>query len=458
MNAPLGRLIVVVALMATVVTSIRAQVIEFHATLSPDQETSTVNSAAKGSALLLYDVATNTFDLYVTLTDFAAPLTASHIHEGAVGVAGPVVTNFGSESVYVRNGNTLTGVFRNVVHGGNKLTLLQNGAYLNYHTSAYPAGEIRGQLIAQPKRLAAIITPSQEVAATPIVSSAFGGALMSYNPGTNRVLLQVTLFGFTNTLTASHYHEAQVGVNGPVVTNLGGAIAYKVSNGFITQTFDLPYTGDPIKLLTGGAYLNFHSNVYGGGEIRGQVTAQDESPSSRLINASARGFAGTGNQALISGLIVTGAEPVAVRIIARGPSLAAYGVQGVLADPMITFHGGNGSLLASNDNHSLVAPSVIPTLLDPKEAVLDVILPPGAYSVVVTGAGSSTGVALVETFEQRRGPDNTLALADGRQHQPLMLASGGGPSVQEASASTKPSHRPAPEWCVLPSPLVASVK
>ncbi|HRE82214.1 MAG TPA: CHRD domain-containing protein, partial [Opitutaceae bacterium] len=76
MNAPLGRLIVA-ALLAAVVTSIRAQVIEFHATLSPDQETSTVNSPASGSALLLYDVTSNTFDLYVTLNNFAAPLTAS---------------------------------------------------------------------------------------------------------------------------------------------------------------------------------------------------------------------------------------------------------------------------------------------------------------------------------------------------------------------------------------------
>ncbi len=281
---------------------------------------------------------------------------------------------------------------------------------------------------------------------------------MSYNPGTNRVLLQVTLFGFNNTLTASHYHEAAVGVNGPVVTNLGGATAYKVSNGFITQTFDLPYTGDPIKLLTGGAYLNFHSNVYGGGEIRGQVTAQDESPSSRLINASSRGFVGSGYQVLISGLGVTGSEPVAVRIIARGPSLAAYGVQGVLADPMISLHSGNGALMASNDNHTLVASSTLPTLLDSKESVLDVILPPGGYSVVVSGAGGATGIALVETFEQRRGPDGTLALVDARQHSPQKLPLGSASPATEIAASAKSSHRPAPEWCVLPSPLVASVK
>lgn len=425
-----------------------AQIIEFRATITPEQETSTVVSGASGTAVLLYDVSTNTFDLFVTLNTFTNPLTASHIHEGAVGVPGPVVTNFGAEAVYVRSGNTLTGIFRNVTHGGNPLTLLQNGAYLNYHTGAYPGGEIRGQLIAQPKRLSAIITPAQEIATPPIVSNAFGGALMSYDSGTNRVMLQVTLFNFNNTLTASHYHEAAVGVNGPVVTNLGAAAVYTVSGGFVQRTFDIPYTGDPIKLLTGGAYLNFHSNVYGGGEIRGQVKAAEESPSSRLVNASSRGFVGTGSQVLITGFAVTGEEPVAVRIIARGPSLAAFGVQGVLSDPVMTIHSANGLVMARSDNHALVAPATSPPLLDSKEAVLDLIVPPGAYTAIVSGADGGTGVALIEMFEQRRGPENTLALAG--------LPTGGStmPSLAGASGT---QGKIVPEMCVSPIVVAAIV-
>src|SRR5690606_39222510 len=115
-----------------------------------------------GSAVMLYDVAANTFDLWVTLEDFSNTISASHIHEAITGINGQVVTNLGDETVYARTGNTITGVFRGVTHGGDPVALLQSGAYLNFHSSEFPGGEVRGQLIAQPKRLTALIDVAQE--------------------------------------------------------------------------------------------------------------------------------------------------------------------------------------------------------------------------------------------------------------------------------------------------------
>jgi len=125
-------------------------------------------------------------------------------------------------------------------------------------------------------------------------------------------------------------------VSGPVVQNLGAqTVANYVRDGnMITGTFlNLTYGGDPVRLLTGGAYLNFHSNVFSGGECRGQVLASEELLSTRVANVSTRGFVGTGSQVLIAGFNVTGAEPVRMLITAKGPSLTNYGVTGVLANP-----------------------------------------------------------------------------------------------------------------------------
>jgi hypothetical protein len=398
-----------------------AQVVQFNASLNAAQESPTSTSSATGTAILLYDVGANTFDLIVSITNFANTVTASHIHEGAPGVAGPIVTGLGAEAVYTRTGSTLTAAFKGIKHLGTPLTLLQNGAYYNVHSAQFPGGEIRGQLIAQPVKLVALIDNAQERAAFPAVSfnataQAYGAAVMAYNPGTNSVRLRVSVFNFTNTLNNSHYHEGAPGVSGPVVVNLGNnanAGGYTTANGFLAGTFDIPYTGpnattipDPIKLLTGGAYLNFHSTTYTGGEARGQVRVSSELPGSRVINLSTRGFVGTGNQVLIQGVTVLGPDPVRLLVSAKGPSLAAFGVTGALADPVLSLYDSAGRLIATNNDVGPVAAgselaSIPGAPANALESALLVTLPPGNFTAVVTGNNGGTGIALLEAIDLR---------------------------------------------------------
>lgn len=404
---------------ALAVTATRAEIVEFRATINAAQETTGSTSIATGSAVLFYDVATNKFDLTVTLNSFGSTLTASHIHEAAPGVAGPVVTGLGAEAVYTRNGATLTATFTGVTHAGSALTLLQGGAYLNFHTAIWPGGEIRGQLIAQPKRLVAVLNGAQE--STPNASAAYGAALITYYPATNKITTRLNVFNFTNTFTNSHYHEGVSGVAGPVVHGLGGAAAY-TKNGtaygmvFANQT----YLGDPIKLLTGLAYLNVHSNIYPGGEIRGIVRGVDEFNVTRLINISARGYVGTGDNVLISGFVVVGPDPVRVLITGRGPSLTAMGVSGALANPALSLRDSAGREMLANDNYAttiaaadLAGTGFAPT--DANEAAILVVLPPGLYSAILSGSGGSVGVGLNEVYESRpNDASGTLSLVDPR--------------------------------------------
>ena len=415
MKNPMLRSVLIAGAFCALALASRAQVVQFNASLTAAQETTASTSTATGSAIVLYDVNANTFDLIVTLNNFANTITASHLHEGAIGVAGPVVTGLGDETIYSRSGNTLTAVIRSVTHLGTKLTLLENGAYYNIHSAQFPGGEIRGQLIAQPKRLVASMTVAQEQAAFPAVNltganlSDFGGAVMFFNPGTKRVSLRLSVYNFRNTMSNSHFHEGAPGVSGGVVTALGNnanAGGYTNVNGYIDGNFDIPYTGDTVKLLTGGAYLNFHSTTFSGGEVRGQVRATDEVPSSRVINLSTRGNVGTGSNVLIGGFSVLGPDPIRVLISAKGPSLAQFGVTGVLADPQLQLIDSGGRLLAFNDNIGTVAATselaAIPGApTNPAESALLVVLPPGNYTAVVSGVGGTTGVALLEATDLR---------------------------------------------------------
>src|SRR5204863_2787192 len=107
-----------------------------------------------------------------------------------------------------------------------------------------------------------------------------------------------------------------------------------------------------------------------------------------LANISTRVSAGTGNDQLIGGFIISGTQLKRVIIRAIGPSLAV-GVGSVLADPILELHGPTGGLLATNDNWQDSQPAEIEaTGIPPDDELESAIvrtLAPGAYTAVVSG-------------------------------------------------------------------------
>ena len=456
MKIPPVRRILIAGALCALAASAAAQVVEFRATINQAQENPATGSPASGNAIMFYNVGTNTFDLMVSISGMANPATASHIHEGAVGANGPVVTNLGADAVYTRSGSNLTATFRDVRHLGSPLTLLQGGAYYNIHSAQFPGGEVRGQLMARPVRLVARLDVAQEAAAMPNLNFAglndFGGAVMLYNPTTNQISLRSSVYNFNNTFNNSHFHTGAPGVSGPVVHNLGNnpnAGIYSNTSGAIQGSFDGAYLGDPLVLLSGGAYLNYHSaGMFSGGELRGQVTVANEVPSTRFINLAARGFVGPGDQSLISGIVVNGTEPVRTLIVAKGPSLAAFGVTGALANPRLTLYDAANRQIATNDDVGTVAAGSelasipgVPT--NSVESALVVVLPPGNYTAVVSAA-TGTGIALLEVSDLRT-LGGTAVPAEGAANSVVRNGIPSGKTITIASAT-----KAALELCTVP--------
>lgn len=128
-----------------------------------------------------------------------------------------------------------------------------------------------------------------------------------------------------------------------------------------------------------------------------------EFSASRIVNISTRGEAGPGDDVIIGGFIIGGLDPVKVIARALGPSLTSLGVDGALQDPVMELHDGNGALLFTNDNwRSDQEQEIIATTIPPpndKESAIVADLAPGNYTALVYGAGSTTGVALVEVYD-----------------------------------------------------------
>jgi alpha-tubulin suppressor-like RCC1 family protein len=122
-----------------------------------------------------------------------------------------------------------------------------------------------------------------------------------------------------------------------------------------------------------------------------------------LINIATRGRVLTGADVMIAGFIIQGDGPQNVVVRARGPSLTAAGVTGVLANPQMQLFSGP-TQIGSNDNWGnasnaaqIQSSGFAP--LDPLESAIMVTLQPGAYTAIVTGVAGGTGVAIVEVFK-----------------------------------------------------------
>ena len=128
----------------------------------------------------------------------------------------------------------------------------------------------------------------------------------------------------------------------------------------------------------------------------------------RLVNVSTSGFVGIGEQALVPGFFVGGTAPKLLLIRAVGPGLEQFGVSDVLADPQLSLVPlGRDFPVAANDNwggtvaltsaFSQAGAFGLPA--GGKDAAVLVRLPPGGYTVVVSGVGGGTGTALVEIYD-----------------------------------------------------------
>jgi uncharacterized repeat protein (TIGR01451 family) len=149
---------------------------------------------------------------------------------------------------------------------------------------------------------------------------------------------------------------------------------------------------------------------------------------SRLINISTRARVLTVDNVMIGGFIVGGNVPKQLLVRGRGPSLggAPFNIPGSLSNPTIQLFSG-ATLIAQNDNFgtfdatcvspctavnqvtSLSAPGYTPCDPNPgqtsappgcsQEAAVLVTMPPGAYTVILSGVGGGTGVGLIEVFD-----------------------------------------------------------
>jgi hypothetical protein len=128
-----------------------------------------------------------------------------------------------------------------------------------------------------------------------------------------------------------------------------------------------------------------------------------------LENISARTNVQTGDKVTIGGFIVSDALSTSKTFLIRGigPSLSQYGVTGVLQDPTLDLHGGDGVTVATNNNWTDSQEAQIQSTglapMDDREAAIYATLTPGSYTAVMRGINNTTGIGLLEVYDISTG-------------------------------------------------------
>jgi hypothetical protein len=180
----------------------------------------------------------------------------------------------------------------------------------------------------------------------------------------------------------------------------------------------------------------------------------------QFVNLSARALVGTGENVQIAGFVLSGEARKTVLIRAAGPSLTPLGVSNALADPRLElYHQRTGTILITNNDWSSDADDATEIenvaaqvgafawTRGSKDAAILAELPPGAYTAVVRGQNSTTGVALMEVYNaddptrtrlvnlsaraQAKSGENVLiaGFVVGGVERKTILIRGGGPSL-----------------------------
>ncbi|MBS0662048.1 MAG: immunoglobulin domain-containing protein [Verrucomicrobia bacterium] len=210
----------------------------------------------------------------------------------------------------------------------------------------------------------------------------------------------------------------------------GSSVVFGVEATGGNLTYQWKKDGNPIGGATGSQCLVSNAQASNAGSYTvtvsngsGSVTSSaavlnvvSSSDPGRLINVSVRIVSGTGADTLFMGFVTggtgtSGGKQLLIRGI--GPTLGAYGVLNVMADPVLdVIPQGASTPLVTNDDWSgdagvvtvanAVGAFALPSTTS-KDSALVTTLNPGVYSAKVSGKNNTTGTVLAEIYDANPG-------------------------------------------------------
>ncbi len=287
--------------------------IGFDGIIDGTQEVPANASTAKGSMYANIRSSLDTLDYAVVINGFTP--SAAHFHNAAAGTSGGVVVGLVPANT---SGN-------NLYKGSVALTpalisaLVKDSFYMNFHSTAFPGGEIRGQVLSLMRTgLVANLCGGQETPA--VTTNASGAGFMSLSRDKTGLLVDAVTNGLSSNATGAHIHRGEKGVAGPIIASLTSFIVGNATRVAFNLT-TVPVLADSIA--RGLTYFNFHNAANPNGEIRGQgaLDLVQECLANGVLELNGEKFA-----------VTISPNPVSERLSVRFESNETFAAQIIVSD------------------------------------------------------------------------------------------------------------------------------
>lgn len=222
-----------------------------------------ISSSATGSATLSLDESSGELSGFITLSSNIVA-TAAHIHQGDVGVNGPVVVTLIQDTT-----NTQRFIIpMNTILMTTQIDELVSGHYyINVHTATNPSGELRGQILASNYSVLVTELSTQQLPILASISSTgTARGFLAIDSTSSTINGVVRINGIVP--TAMHIHSGYLGTSGgPVVT---------LTQSSDPNVWEIPANSmlnasQLMELGNGKLYYNIHTAANMSGELHGQI-------------------------------------------------------------------------------------------------------------------------------------------------------------------------------------------
>lgn len=257
---------------------LRAQLVNhkgltFDGILNGAQMVPPISTAGQGVCVLRFSPDLTTLYYDVVVDGVSSSIDYSHLHIGNLGQP------YDNSSVQVDftptiNGNRIKGTKTNI-SALNKDRLLKSNLTLLIHTANHPQGEIRSQVVRYAREGFTINMEGQQVVPA-VTSAAYGSGIVSISRDEQNVHYNWVAGNLSATPTGSQFKNNATGQNGPVIYNMGTAMAVVGNNasadGFWKSTDATPFlAANSAQFSADNVYLDIQNSAFPTGEIRGQV-------------------------------------------------------------------------------------------------------------------------------------------------------------------------------------------